>query len=294
MFAIWLVVLLIGFVGCSAREKEEPRVVQTAVPADALVETSWLSRYDLKAKNPKQFKLPKKLGEISGLAITDDGKLLCHDDESAIVYQLDYVTGSITRQFAFGSGFLKGDFEGIAVKRDTIYVVNSSGTLFEFREAAEGGRTAFRQYKTSLSQKNDVEGLEYDPQTDCLLLACKGDAGKGYGGYKAVYAFSLKTKELIVPPRFLISLDAVKKTSKGSFNPSGIARHPVSGTFFVISADGESIIEIDSSGKLLGQEEIPKKVNSQPEGIAFAPDNSLLLCNDGQGGTGTLTVYPAR
>jgi uncharacterized protein YjiK len=238
-----------------------------------------------------QLKVPKKLREISGLAITDDGKLLCHDDESAIVYEFDYKTGKIMRQFSFGSGFLKGDFEGIAVKRDTIYVVSSNGNIYEFPAAPNKGRTPFRLYKTPLSQKNDIEGLEYDPETDCLLLACKGDPGKGYGGKKAIYAFSLKTRELLNPPRFLIALDEVKKHSEADFNPSGIALNPVSGTFFIISADGESIIEIDRNGKLLDQQEILKKVNSQPEGIAFAPDSSLILCNDGQGGTGTMTVY---
>jgi len=138
-----------------------------------------------------------------------------------------------------------------------------------------------------------VEGLEYDPTTNTPLLACKGNPEKNHSGQKAVYSFSLATKRLEVTPRFLLPLRAVaKKSRKGQFNPSGIARHPKSGTFFIITADGESMVELSQDGAILGQAEISKKVNSQPEGLAFTPNLTLILCNDGQGGGGTLTFYP--
>jgi uncharacterized protein YjiK len=286
----WLLLSCFIALDCS-REHSEPAVVVDKPVAETSTVTSWLSRYDLREKNPAQFKLPKKLSEISGLAITEEGELLCHDDEQAVVYRLDLRTGKVLGQFSFGSGFLEDDFEGIAVRGDTIYIVNSSGDLFEFPGMPDKKRTSFRLYKTALSSKNDVEGLEYDPVTNCLLLACKGDPGKGFEGDKAVYSFSLATKVLEPSPRFLIDHKKVEKASKGAFNPSGIALHPVSGTFFVISADGHAVIEVDRSGRMLAQQEIPKSVNTQPEGITFAPDNAMILCNDGQGGTGTITRY---
>lgn len=257
------------------------------------VQESWLFHYDLSDKHPRQFKLPKRLSEASGLAMSDDGRLFCHDDESAVVYEVDYTKGKIVKQFSLGSGFLKGDFEGIAIKKDTIYMVESNGNIFAFREGENNSRVKFQLYRTPLSHKNDIEGLEYDPETDCLLLACKGDAGNGLGDYKAVYAFSLKSYKLLKKPRLLIQLsDVAKNARRGQFNPSGIALHPKSGTYFIISADGESIVELSKDGRLLGQQEISKKANSQPEGIAFALDLSMILCNDGQGEMGTLTVYP--
>jgi uncharacterized protein YjiK len=276
----------------TSQKKKDAAVVPT--------QESWLSRYDLSDKHPQQFRLPKRLSEASGLAMSDDGRLFCHDDESATVYQVDYANGKIVKQFSLGSGFLKGDFEGIAIKKDTLYMVESNGNIFAFREGENNSRVKFQMYRTSLSHKNDVEGLEYDPETDCLLLACKGEPSltsgkKKHHGYKAVYAFSLKTYKLLEKPRFLIPLDAVTKSARnGQFNPSGIARHPKSGTYFIITADGESIIELSRDGKILAQQEISKKANSQPEGIAFAPDLSMILCNDGQGGSGTLTVYPPK
>ena len=254
---------------------------------------SWLSHYDIGAKHPREFKLPRRLSEASGLAASEDGRLFCHNDEEGVVFEVDYTNGNIVKKFSLGNGFVRDDFEGIAVKKDTIYMVTSHGKIYAFREGKNNSRVRFQLYRTPLSSRNDVEGLEYDPETDCLLLACKAYPGEGLSGYKAVYAFSLKTYQLLPKPRFLISLDALARTAhKRGFNPSGIALHPKSGTFFIISADGEAIIELSRDGKILAQEKIPNKANSHPEGIAFTPDLSMILCNDANGGTGTLTIYP--
>lgn len=254
-----------------------------------------LSRYDFSDKNAKQVTLPKKLSEASGLVMTPDGRLFAQEDERAVVYQIDYATGKIIKQFSLGKFGVKGDFEDIAVKEKTFYLTASNGTVYEFAEASDGGRVEFRTYDTFLTAKNDVEGLCYDSETDCLLLLCKGSAGKDYPGYKAVYSFSLKTKSLAEKPRFLISLaEVTKKSDNRDFQPSAITRHPKSGTFFILAAHGFSIIELSKDGRILAQQAINKKRNPHPEGIAFAPDLRLIMCNDGQGERGSLTVYPFK
>ncbi len=253
------------------------------------------SRYDLSDKHAVQFPLPKRLSEVSGLVMTADGRLFAQEDERGVVYQLDYTNGKIVKQFSLGKFGVKGDFEDIAVKGKTFYLIESGGTIYEFPEAENGGRVEFKTYDTFLTSKNDVEGLCYDSETDCLLLLCKAYAGKGYHNYKAVYSFSLKAKSLAGKPRFLIPLEQVTKNSdNGEFQPSGITRNPKSGTFFILAARGSLIIELSKDGKILSQQPINKKVNPHPEGIAFAPDLTLLLCNDGQGGRGSLTVYPLK
>lgn len=260
---------------------------------------SWLLRYDVASRTPAQVKLPKRLSEASGLTVSEEGKLFTHDDEQGVIYQVDYTTGKIAKQFSIGSIFMKEDFEGIAMKKDTIFLVTSDGKILQFREGEDKANMKFTLHRTPLSRRNDVEGLEYDPETDCLLLALKGDPrikgrteSKDLSPYKAVYAYSLKEQKLLDEPRFLIPHARIHVARRGQFHPSGIARHPVSGSFFIISATGACIIELSRDGEILAQAELPRKVNSQPEGIAFAPDLSMLICNDGQGGTGTLTVYP--
>lgn len=266
---------------------------------------SWLARYDVLDRDAKQFNLPRRLGEASGLATTPDGRLFSHDDELGVIYQLDPASGKIRKHFTLGTVTLRGDLEGLAIKGEMFYLATSSGNIYEFKEGANNARVPYRMYRTPLSIRNDIEGLEYDDRTDCLLLVCKGEpalgrrkrssSGRTFRGHRAVYAFSLSSKTLMEEPRFLIPMDQiVKKSRKGEFMPSGIAQHPRTKTFFIISAQAGSVIELSSDGKLLAQEELPHKVNSQPEGIAFLPNLSMTICNDGQGGTGTLTVYPLK
>ncbi len=275
------------------KKKSEPSPRKPDVVKAASGE-SMLGRYDLSDKSAVSVKLPGRLSEASGLAMSQDGRLFSHDDEVATVYQVDYATGKILKQFSLGRFGIKGDFEDIAIAGNLMYLIRSDGVIYEFPEGDDGRTVEYRTYKTPLTASHDVEGMCYDPETDALLLACKAFPGKGYEGHRAVYSFSLKSKSLNPKPRFLIRLSEVAKTSdKGEFRPSGIERHPVTGSFFVIAAHGSSIIELSREGHLLAQQSINKKVNSHPEGITFTPDLTLVLCNDGQKAKGTLSLYPA-
>lgn len=253
---------------------------------------SWIKRYDLDGKHPVSRGLPKKLREASGLAVTDSGRLLTHNDELGVVYELEASSGRVMGSFSLGHFTPEEDFEGIAVKGDTVFLVTSNGNIFRFPRAPYGSRVAFTVLKTPLGSANNVEGLEYDPETDCLLLACKGKAGitpeerRRWKDFRAVYAFSLSEGRLLRQPRFLISVEA----AGGRCNPSGIARHPRAGTFFVLAADGSCLLELAPDGEILGRSKIRSKENPNPEGIAFLQDGTLVLVNDADTEK-SLTVY---
>jgi uncharacterized protein YjiK len=257
--------------------------------------------YDFSSKKIAQHKLPSELKEASGLAFAADGRLLCHNDEQGAIYIIDYRSGEILKRFYLGKVLVyRDDLEGIATKGDTIFMVNSSGTLLRFGEGRDKEKVRFETFKTPLTARNDVEGLAYDPKTDCLLLVCKGEAGIGYGkplpkDQKAVYAFSLRTYKLLPQPRFLISAAKITaKTREKEFNPSAIERHPRTGHFFVLAANGNAIVEMGADGNLLGVSSLPQSVNPQPEGLAIAPDGTIVICNEGGGKAGRLCVYPPR
>jgi hypothetical protein len=261
-------------------------------PPDQKPEIPWLERYNVDDPNARVLRLPKRLAEASGLATSPDGRVFCHNDEEGVVCQIDLTNGKVVKQFSIGRLTVRDDFEGIAIADTLFYLVSSGGRIYEFKEGGNGAHVGYQIYKTALSEKNDVEGLEFNRAQNVLLLACKGDAGKGLRGMKAVYAFSLKNKKLIDKPHLLLPLDSLgRKTGHGQFNPSGIAIHPVSGTYFIVSANGRSILEFSSSGTILGQQHLPSKTNRQPEGITFGPGHALIICNDGRGSVGTLTVY---
>jgi uncharacterized protein YjiK len=261
--------------------------------SEAVAQEAWLSRYAVEA-DVRPVTLPRPLDEASGLTATADGRVLAHNDEEGVLYQVDAVEGKIVKRFSLGSFGVSGDFEGIARRGEAVYLVTSKGELYEFREGGDRQQVQFRVYRTGLDAGNDVEGLCYDPAGDCLLLLCKGDPGHGLKGVKAAYAFDLKAKRLLEPPRLLIRLKEITVTEPKKFNPSDIALHPVAGTFFVISAEGGCIVEVARDGTVLAQRRLSAKVNRHPEGITFLPEGTMLICNDGQGGRGSLVRYPLR
>jgi uncharacterized protein YjiK len=255
-----------------------------------------LSSYDITSSSPQTIELSSDLMEISGITFTPDNRLFAHGDEYADIFEIDPVTGKIIKKFTLGSLLaVKGDFEDIAYVKDRFFLLESKGKLYEFKEGSNGEFVEYKTYKTFLNEKNDVEGLCYDNESNSLLLACKGSGGKELGKDKAVYTFSLDNMELEETPRFVISYKDIKNnTVEGKFNPSGIAKNPVSGTFFIIAARGNTIIEVSKTGEILDQADLPENVHKQAEGIAFKSDGTLYISNEGRGKIPVIAVYKMK
>ncbi len=267
-----LIVTLVAGQACDAQHKRTP------------------GGYDLEAA-PHAVKLGKNLKEISGLASDAQGRLFAHNDERGVVYQLDPMTGSVLSWFVLGRTMVHEDFEGLAIAGSYFYLVTSSGDLYQFREGAEGGRVEYRVSRTPLDRDNDVEGLCYDPQTQALLLACKGDAGKGYKGKRAVYSFDLKKERLGRTPRFLLDEDDLRGILRGKeFRPSAIERHPDTGHFFILASQGDAIIELSPSGEVLAGRRLAQGRHAQPEGLTFLFDGTMVISDEGKK-HGALSLY---
>ena len=268
-------------------------------------------RYFNNAGQPKSVKISKKLNEISGLAVAPDGRLFAHDDESGIIYQLDPQNARIIKEFYIGKKKpIKADFEDMCITDDYFYLVSSEGRIFRFTEGRKDQGVEWVELKTWLKKKYDVEGLCFDPESNSLLLVCKGFAGEGFEFMRAVYTFSLDSQILHARPRFLLSItDIIKKTPSSfnrklaeffllvdpkSFSPSGIERHPLNGHFFILSSRSRMIIELDREGKILGVVELKTSQHNQPEGITFLPDYTLIISDESGEGRARLTFYPLK
>lgn len=279
----------------SYTEKDSEKKEKSMLPA----ENSALSWYEVENENAEVVKLPGVLNEISGITFTVDGRLFCEVDEDADIFQLDYKTGNVIKKFYVGNSILgtskEGDFEDIAYVKGTFYLLQSKGTLLEFREGEAGEHVEYKKYETKLNSSNNVEGLCFDSETNSLLLACKDKPGEGYEKNKAVYSFSLNTMTLTDTPRFLIPLHQIKEnTIENEFGPSGIARHPVSGTFFIVAARGNTVIELSKNGEIINQKDLPEKIHKQPEGIAFDKENNLIISNEGKDKLARIVIYPMK
>jgi uncharacterized protein YjiK len=245
-------------------------------------------------------KLPKALKEISGLTWWDDNQVAGIQDEDGFVFIIDVNKEEIVEREKFTKD---GDYEGIALAKNKLYITRSDGKLFRVKSFDKKDQKT-KDYKTDLGYANDIEGLCYDPIDDALLLVCKEKSGikKNKKHKRAIFAFDLKTKELRKKPWMLIDTRELKQfvfnetgsDKKFNFRPSGIEVHPITGNLFIISAVGHLIIEIDRTGKFIACSHLPRKDFKQPEGITFDPEGNLYISNEGRDKSANILKFGAN
>jgi uncharacterized protein YjiK len=185
-----------------------------------------------------QWVLPANLAEISGLAMTADNRLLAHDDELGLVSEIDYRRGIVLKQFRLGRRGVQQDFEGIATAGEAIFLLTSSGKIYEFREGANGDRVDYRIYDTELGRECEFEGFAYDPSINSLILACKNVGIKKLRDYVVLYRWKLvrsqdgaRTSQLTIPLSSITEGHDWK-----DFHPSGLEVDPTSGDYVIVAA----------------------------------------------------------
>jgi hypothetical protein len=264
-------------------------------PVTALQSTSagaTLSRYDLSARAADRWELPKALQEISGLAVDSAGRIFAHDDEQAIIYQLDPATHRVVKRFSFGLPALRGDFEAIAVVGRQVILTTSDGVLYAGREGRDGESVPYVTQATGVGRACEVEGMVYESAGRALLFACKTPRTQALVGQLAVLRWSLDRKALDPRPWIFLRLSELTQELKGQgFHPSELLRVPGNGHYLVLSGREHAIAEFTSAGKVVAVAHLRHRDHRQAEGLAFAPDGALLISDEGAGQRGTVTVY---
>ncbi len=238
--------------------------------------------------------LPSSLNEISGLTSSSVYPFLfCVNDEAGRIYQLSKDNGAIEDIFVFGAG---GDYEGIEMVGDTIYVVSSKGDIYLYDYAR---RFKGDIVKTILNSKNDVEGLAYDARSKKLILVNKG---RSYAGRKSMstqrgaYGFKTDILELDSLPFFVIDQEVLISAFNDSrvhlkekvklvkrlkqFAPSAIAVHPTEDAFYILSSPGKVLLAIHSYPDSMAIAFLEKSLFTQPEGICFDSDGTMYISNE--------------
>ena len=229
--------------------------------------------------------LPAELREVSGLTLLPSGRVGAVQDEDGVIYELDPVSGAVVSRETFSD---PGDYEGLELTPDAVWVLESDGDLYRTTRAAGGG-VETEKFETGLRGRNDTEGLGYDLAGDRLLIACKEDPGPDLEGVRAVYAFDLATRTLSERP--VITLDRSAVDGRVKFKPSALAVHPTTGRVYVLSSVRKALAVVEPDGTLVAVAELPSGLYPQPEGIAFAADGTLFISNEGPVGAGTLLRF---
>ena len=234
------------------------------------------------------------LHEISALSPTNDPNiLLCISDEIGEFYLINAQTGATIRRVLFRD---HGDFEGTEMVHDTLYALKSDGKIFEIAPTLDSTASS-REYQTSLSKENDMEGLCYDAKRNALLLACKENPESNKP--RNIYAFDLALKQLAPQAVYTIDPDEVARLAPTRidekahfFSPSGIAIHPISGDVYVLSTAKKRLVVLDyQTGNIKYVQYLTKSVIPQPEGIAFDPKGNLFISSEGRSGDAFLLQY---
>jgi uncharacterized protein YjiK len=240
----------------------------------------------------KVWEMPPQLREISGICFNKEGKMLCEQDQKGEIFVYDLQTGSIEKVIKFSG---KGDFEDIAYKNETVFILRSDGIIFCVENYLSPNPVT-TQITTFLHADNNTEGLVYDSENDRLLVACKGNSGikAAHKRTKAVYAVTLTNKKMENNPVFVIS----KKDMKNVFNddieidPSAIAINPLTKNIFMLGTRGVKVlIELSPNGKLLHVNKLTNPLFIQPEGMTFDKNGDMYISNEGKEKKGNILLF---
>ncbi|MBN2718728.1 MAG: SdiA-regulated domain-containing protein, partial [Deltaproteobacteria bacterium] len=193
----------------------------------------------------------------------------------------------------------KGDYEGLALLSENMYVLESSGILFKVKDwQSSASAVASRLHLPA----KDNESLCYDSIGKQLLISPKSRWQKKKGGHKSkhpVFAVDPATDTMIPRPTFTIdprdvvafamahglSLSGASegkphKKERLQLMLSAIAVHPLTGDIYAVSAHNRLLLSFDRTGRVTGLVQLNPALFMQPEGLAFLPDGTLIIVNE--------------
>lgn len=239
--------------------------------------------------------LGAELAEVSGLALTPDGRLFAHADEAARIFEVDYRRGTVVKQFWVGKESLRADFEGITFAGDRFFMITSKGLLYEFPEGADGERVDFTLHDTKLGKECEFEGVAYDSTANSLLLACKNSAKKSLKDMVVIYRYTLGsdstgtgTSELTIP-----FAQAIGNNRWKNLRPTDITVDPWTGNYVMVAAQEKAILQVTPAGAVVFSRLLAGS-HRQAEGVAITRDSILIVADEGAGQAGAITLYRWR
>lgn len=288
-FTIRMLLLVSGFVvssltGCNGKggrqEAKKQKAPAAAVPSPP--------GYDLGA--PVKFVLGEMLREISGITFLrgNQDTVYAIEDETGGLYSF-HLGGGVHR-WHFGG---HGDYEDVTVLSDNEFVVlRSDGSLFIFPVGARSKKMV-RAYQHILPP-GEYEGL-FGDKDGKLIAMCKNcgidDQSKEVSayvlGYDANHTLGVRDHfKIVVPGEKLTSIHKHIK-----FHPSCLARHPLTGDWYVVSSVNKVLIVFDGRWQVREMFALDSTLFKQPEGLAFDREGNMYISNEGGEGRANVLLF---
>jgi len=249
-------------------------------------------RVDVPATDAVRWNLPKRLNEVSGLAFSADDRLFAHDDERAIIYEIDWHDGRIVKAFALGEPTIADDFEGIAIADLGFYLVTSSGVLYRAAEGSDGAHVPYERIDTGTGRRCEIEGLAYDTRRNVLLLGCKSPRESGLKDRVSVFAWSPERRAIDEQASFSVP-EPLFTTPLGTphFDPSSVEVSRDGSRLYLLAGRQHALAAVELNGNVVAVTRLSAKRHRQPEGLAIGPAGELIIADEAGGGRATLAIY---
>jgi hypothetical protein len=231
---------------------------------------------------PEKCFMPESLLEISGIAFYrgDPDTVYAIQDEEGKLFKLRW---NEKKQIhcKFGK---RGDYEDLAIPGDQVIVLKSNGNLYSFpvAEALNEEAEHVQEWK-SLLPPGEYEGLFGDGQTGKLYVLCK--RCEADDNRRSVSGYIFQTGDSLVPAgEFRLDMPASGAFGgllKKRLHPSALAKSPVTGEWFILSAANHLLLIAGDRWKIKQVVHLNENEFNQPEGIAFDRNGDLYISNEG-------------
>ncbi|MES2775705.1 MAG: SdiA-regulated domain-containing protein [Bacteroidota bacterium] len=235
--------------------------------------------YDL--GSPEKFNMPGSLLEISGITFDSGANDIIYaiQDEQGKVFKL--VWGNKKQSHTKFAG--DGDFEDLAIAGNKMYVLKSNGVLVYFpMEQLQHEDADSVAFSTQLLPSGEYEGMSADGSGKLYVLCKKCDSDKN-SGKVTVASVGITDSGYEVENVYISEADITVNNEKlkSRFQPSALAKNPVTGEWFIISAINKLLVITDANWQVKEAWPLNGNTFNQPEGIAFDAVGNLYISNEG-------------
>ncbi|MDQ6770924.1 MAG: SdiA-regulated domain-containing protein [Gemmatimonadota bacterium] len=237
--------------------------------------------------------MPPELREISGLALTPRGTVLTHDDNIGRVYEIDPRSGILLKAFSLAGG-VRGDFEAITIAGNDVYLLQSKGKIYKFKEGEDASPVPYSLYDTGLGKECEFESMAFEADSSRLLLVCKKFLNKASPKELLIYRIPLPLgdRSAITTMRVPIR-DVIGSNKWKNFHPSDINIDPVTKNYVIVASREKGLIVVTPDGEVVRSESLPGD-HRQAEGVAITPDSLLLVSDEANVKPPAITLYRWR
>ena len=265
-------------------------LVFTAVAVTALVACKPKSEkftspkgYDL--NNPSKFIMPEDLLEISGIAFQnmDASTVFSIQDEDGKLFAQKWGIKKATA-VKFES---KGDYEDLAIYKQTVFILKSSGSLFVFPLADINKKKSLsvKEWK-KVVPKGEYESLYMDEPNHKLYILTKNSTDDHKSRLSTGYVFNYdpSTGNLAFSSDFKIKskeIEALGQDIRTGLKASALSHNPLTQEWYILSSVNKLLVVAGADWKVQSVYRLDSSIFNQPEGLAFDRQGNLYISNEG-------------